>query len=199
MAMRKYGLEAFRFEVLEYCGIDELDEREIYWIHEYGSNRQGVGYNLTMGGEHPVQSIPQEELDEITDLLVNHPELTQQDIADRVGKCRTIIQRINLGVTWYRDWLTYPLRPKHCRYADKAKTEERHRMNPPKWLCSTCKVCGGMCSKNSEYCRKCSNELKAERMGIKKPDKDTLWNEVKGQTLGAVADKYRVTDSAIRK
>lgn len=32
MAIRKYGLENFSFSILEECKLEELKEREIYWI-----------------------------------------------------------------------------------------------------------------------------------------------------------------------
>ena len=38
----------FRFEILEECGRDELNEREIYWIAYFDSFRNG--YNLCEGG-----------------------------------------------------------------------------------------------------------------------------------------------------
>lgn len=54
-AMIKYGIENFRYEVLEYCSEDELNELEIYWIDYYLTqhNRKdgrGYGYNFTKGG-----------------------------------------------------------------------------------------------------------------------------------------------------
>lgn len=47
-AINKYGLENFSFVVLEECNIEELDEREIYWISYYNSYYNG--YNCTKGG-----------------------------------------------------------------------------------------------------------------------------------------------------
>lgn len=46
--MEKYGLENFSFEVIEECSIDELDDKEIYWIKQYNSFENG--YNMTLGG-----------------------------------------------------------------------------------------------------------------------------------------------------
>ena len=34
-AFRKYGIENFTFEIVEQCGIEQLDERERYWINYY--------------------------------------------------------------------------------------------------------------------------------------------------------------------
>ena len=52
-AMRKYGVENFSFEVVEECSIEELDEKEIYYIEEYNSYihaENSNGYNMTLGG-----------------------------------------------------------------------------------------------------------------------------------------------------
>lgn len=48
-AMRKYGMDRFHIELVEECSDEALDEREVYWIEQYGSF--GKGYNATMGGE----------------------------------------------------------------------------------------------------------------------------------------------------
>jgi group I intron endonuclease len=48
-AFKKYGISAFKFEVIEECSIEELNEREIYWITQYDSFNNG--YNMTLGGE----------------------------------------------------------------------------------------------------------------------------------------------------
>lgn len=47
-AWNKYGEDNFVFEVIEECSIDELDEKEIFYIQEYDSHANG--YNNTDGG-----------------------------------------------------------------------------------------------------------------------------------------------------
>ena len=49
IAIQKYGVENFIFEVLEECSIDELDEKEKYYINLYNTYR-GNGYNCNEGG-----------------------------------------------------------------------------------------------------------------------------------------------------
>lgn len=48
-AFKKYGIGAFSFEVIEECTIEELNEREIYWIAHFDSFNNG--YNMALGGE----------------------------------------------------------------------------------------------------------------------------------------------------
>lgn len=55
-AMRKYGVENFKYEVLEELGKDAneklLDDREKHFIKEYNTFiGNGRGYNLTLGGD----------------------------------------------------------------------------------------------------------------------------------------------------
>ena len=49
MAFAKYGSDAFTFEILEECALNQLDEREIYWIAYYNTYK-GFGYNCNPGG-----------------------------------------------------------------------------------------------------------------------------------------------------
>lgn len=48
-AIRKYGKENFSFDILEICNIEELNQKEQYWITYYNSKR--LGYNESDGGE----------------------------------------------------------------------------------------------------------------------------------------------------
>lgn len=52
-AMNKYGIHNFSWKVLEECTPEELDEREIFYIHKYRSYvgfKDCNGYNSTLGG-----------------------------------------------------------------------------------------------------------------------------------------------------
>lgn len=49
-AIRKYGKNNFKKEILCVCGSErELNQKEIFWINETGAF--GAGYNMTAGGE----------------------------------------------------------------------------------------------------------------------------------------------------
>lgn len=48
-AINKYGVENFSIEQIEECIIDELSDREIYWINVF--NTYHNGYNATYGGD----------------------------------------------------------------------------------------------------------------------------------------------------
>ena len=48
-AIRKYGRDNFKFEIIENCSPEELDEKEIYYIKVYNTIIPN-GYNVTYGG-----------------------------------------------------------------------------------------------------------------------------------------------------
>lgn len=60
-AIRKYGPNNFSYEILENCGLSELDQKEIYYISFYESMEKNKGYNLTRGGEGGVCFNPEIE------------------------------------------------------------------------------------------------------------------------------------------
>lgn len=49
-AIRKYGWENFKVEIIEECTVEQLNERERFWIRELNS-KTPIGYNLTDGGK----------------------------------------------------------------------------------------------------------------------------------------------------
>lgn len=49
MAINKYGIENFTFEIIEECSEEQLNNRERYWIAYYDTYHNG--YNRTVGGE----------------------------------------------------------------------------------------------------------------------------------------------------
>jgi group I intron endonuclease len=51
-AIRKYGVENFINEIIEYCADEKiLCEREIFWIEYFNSRNRDIGYNITKGGD----------------------------------------------------------------------------------------------------------------------------------------------------
>lgn len=48
MAFNKYGINNFKFEVIQECSLEELDDLEIKYIELYDSYKKG--YNMTLGG-----------------------------------------------------------------------------------------------------------------------------------------------------
>lgn len=107
-AMRKYGLENFKFSILEECEVNELADREDYWIAYYNSYVPN-GYNINQAETHWTnRAVPQrvldimEEIENGTDKLIN--------IAKKYGVHRSTIDAINYGNSWKLEGKIYPLR-----------------------------------------------------------------------------------------
>ncbi len=62
-AMRAHGIDNFKFEIIEECVPEKLNEREVYWIAYYDSFNKEKGYNMTPGGTEPIKVNPQELYD----------------------------------------------------------------------------------------------------------------------------------------
>ena len=61
-AIKKYGMENFKTEILEFCKtIEEMNEREIYWIKKLNCKFPN-GYNLADGGKDSAGYITTPEL-----------------------------------------------------------------------------------------------------------------------------------------
>lgn len=51
-ALKKYGVDSFSCEILEWCETQSLaNSRERFWIAYYNAKDRSVGYNITDGGE----------------------------------------------------------------------------------------------------------------------------------------------------
>lgn len=49
-AYNTYGCDNFKFYIIEECGVDQLDERERYYISLYNTDNRDCGYNIEPGG-----------------------------------------------------------------------------------------------------------------------------------------------------
>ena len=116
-AIRKYGVESFLFEIIEECSINELNEKEIYWIAYYNTYLNPEHYNMTPGGDGYTCGsgeqaagckITQEECNIIKEKLKEG--LKAQDIIQLVPNATPgIISSINHGHSWFDANETYPL------------------------------------------------------------------------------------------
>lgn len=74
--IEELGVDKFSFEIIEECSIEELDEKEIYWINYYDS--YNTGYNQTAGGSscigksNPRALLTENDVFEIRQMYNNH-------------------------------------------------------------------------------------------------------------------------------
>jgi group I intron endonuclease len=56
-SFNKYGFETFKFEIIDTAkSLEELNEKEIYYINKYDTTNKEVGYNIELGGKNCIAS-----------------------------------------------------------------------------------------------------------------------------------------------
>ena len=155
-AFRKYGLENFTFEIIEECCINQLNEKERYYIQYYNSVCPN-GYNQTLGGYSSVsQKLQLDQIEDITHLLQT-TKLTNIEIAKFYGVSENTICGINTGYYWRRDNIDYPIRK-------NSKAKVNH-----------CIDCGAEISINAKRCLEC--DAKSKQV-INRPNPKQLAQEI---------------------
>lgn len=173
-AIRKYGIENFQFSIIEKCSIEELNQKERYWISFYDSFFNG--YNLTLGGDGSGNSLNKDKIIGIIKDLET-TSLIQKDIANKWNISEEMVQGINTGRYWKHD-RKYPIREKKA-----AKI-------------SYCIDCGKQINNKAIRCVDCYRKIsrKAER-----PTRDELKNMIRKESFTTIGKRYQVSDNAIRK
>lgn len=175
---RKHGLENFSFEILEECKVDELNNREVYWIKHYSSFLETSGYNVTLGGSSSSGvKLNIELVEDISNLLLN-TDLLNREIAIKYDVSENTIVGINTGYYWKRD-IDYPIRK-------RKKDKENY-----------CVDCGTVISIQGTRCKSCAG--KQHRLVKERPDAETLLELVALHGFSAVGRMYGVSDNAVKK
>jgi len=114
-AFKKYGIDNFKFEVIDYGA--NYNELEIYYIKYY--NSINYGYNISSGGENPPikqgenssnAKHTQIEIDRLKDDLKNTDKSFEDLAIEYKYKNKCTVQRINSGESWRDDDIEYPIR-----------------------------------------------------------------------------------------
>lgn len=176
----KYGKENFTFEILEECLIEELDNKEIFYISLYDTYFNG--YNETTGGQglekgfNTCLKISKEDLLKIYDLLQN-TSTPQKEIAQQFNVGEDVISTINHGKSRRLPNYSYPLRVNY----------EEH------FCCD--------CGKKLKYytsirCDKCN---KIQQRVVERPDREKLKDLIRNQSFVQIGKLFGVSDNTIRR
>lgn len=172
-----YGLDNFDFSIIEECKVEELDEREKFWIKHYDSYVNG--YNQTFGGsgKSSIVKISNEDLIIIISLL-KESDITQRMIAEMFDIGEDTISEINNGKTRIQENISYPIRITSHKYY--------------------CEVCGKERDGNSksQLCKECYTKTTRT---IKRPEPLDLAKEILENGFEAIGRKYGVSGNAIKK
>ena len=177
-AIRKYGIENFKFEVIEECSIEELNKKEIYWIEYYDSFFHG--YNQTLGGDNTSVVNKEKIIGIISDL--ENTQMFHKDIAKKWGISIEMVQGINTGRYWKQN-REYPIqKPKENKYPTH----------------NYCIDCGKEIFRTSTRCVDCE----AKRRSANHQDKVTreeLKQLIRTTPFTTIGKNYGVSDNAVRK
>ena len=182
--LREFGKENFSFEILEECNIEELDEREKYWIKYYDSFHNG--YNQTIGGEgiHKISSeILKNIRKDLSENILDYSELSEKYLLNI-----NTLYRINSGRMYFDPTIIYPLRKNIQNNSISAK-------NNPNGICQKC---GKSISEYACYCKECYAILNRK---VERPSKEKLENylySIRGN-FSKAGREFGVSDNAIRK
>lgn len=182
-AMRKYGKENFTFEILEECSIEQLNEKELFWIKELAPT-----YNQTTGGDYQIvpQKLTYEQVEEIQQTLIQDTqgEVSHKRLADVYGVSKDTIRDINVGRTWRKDNLTYPLH--YSKY-------DADNPNKIKYFCCDC---GIEISKGATRCLECENKRRKKDKPVTREELKRLIRSISFLQIGK---QFEVSDNTIRK
>lgn len=119
-AIKKYGIDNFKFECLKELKCDtlqelskQLDEWEIFYISHYKSNNKSFGYNLTKGGTNTYkqstkqQSIRVYQYDKYGNFVASYPSVSKagaQFCSNGCGSILRVLDKNSLSYGFY--WCT---------------------------------------------------------------------------------------------
>lgn len=182
-AFRKYGLNNFQFEVIEETAIDELNSKEIKWIEFYQPE-----YNQTIGGNYCIvpQKLTEKQANEIQEILLDSErtgiDVSHTDLAKLYQVHISTIQSINVGRSWIREDLVYPLH--NSKYSIPT-------------IQNYCIDCGKEIFKSSTRCVACENARR--RKNSNEISRDALKNLIRNKTFTEIGKQFNVSDNAVKK
>ena len=199
-AIRKYGIDNFRFDVLEECTESELNNKEKYYILEFQTLVPN-GYNQDEGGTSCPHYVKLS--DDLVDAIIQRLK-TSVDNSDVIGNDFGVtgrtIRSINAGEYCRKDTEKYPIRP-HLYSVDRIQesvdtnADEYKIEHIIKESVHYCKECGVVVATKNSYCVSCGqkSQRKADR-----PDKLELARLVSEHGFTNVGRCFGVSDNTIK-
>ena len=190
-AIRKYGIDNFDFSILEECKVEELNDKEVYWIKQYNSFFNG--YNQTIGGNQGKSFSNKEQIVGIIHDLET-TDMLHKEIADKWGLSVEIVQGINTGRYWkHRE--NYPIQRPHPTFKKNGKIIKHINKPDGTWFCVDC---GKPISRGSKRCNSCENKRRAQKREIE-INREDLKNKIRIQSFTSIAKEYKVTHTTISR
>lgn len=180
-AIKKYGKENFSFQILEECSIEELDEKEIYYINKFNCITPN-GYNIKdyMDSKETTYTFYDKETFYQIVFDIKENLLSFQEISEKYSVSKRLIYYINNGEVHQLLNEKYPLR----EVQDFSK--KKHY----------CIDCGKEISKGAKRCKDCAT--KNQRV-VERPTREMLKNLIRIKSFVELGKQYGVSDNAVKK
>lgn len=187
-AISKYGVENFRFEILELCIKEELNTKEKYWVSVYNSYKNG--YNSTTGGDAPDEFAFSKLTKDTVKILLQELKaniIPMVDLAKKYSVAESTIRGVNTGNTWVVEGIEYPIRKGNTAYTKSIELPAKH-----------CKKCNKNISKytTSSMCKSCLSVTTRKCVWPSKIDLIAGMLKLSQVELGKI---YNVSDTTIKK
>lgn len=141
-AIKKYGKECFSVELIENCDVEKLDEREEYYIKQYGTLYPD-GYNLTKGGKNRYNHNAKNKKIILNDKLITkrgrefgykHSEETKIKMSLRINKFCKSEKIINQRKTEYASTMSKSIKKHYDEFKIKKLSELELDNNYEKYI-----------------------------------------------------------------
>lgn len=108
--MRKYGEDEYKLHILEdNVPLEELNNKEIYYINLYDTYHNGYNQNAGGGINDNFYIYTEEKIEDAIDLLANS-NLSFPQISETTGLSITHLYNLNYGLRRRKENIIYPLR-----------------------------------------------------------------------------------------
>ena len=141
-SMRKYGLDKFNIKVLEECPIDNLDEKETYWINEHNSYSKGYNQTTGAGGQYKISEDVKDRISETMSGVEKTPEHIANSKKNRKPPFKSVIvngvyfQSVSAAASHFNvHHSTISYISVLCRCATAAQQQQEHSMGKGGCLC----------------------------------------------------------------
>lgn len=180
-AIQKEGKNNFIFSILEECSLNELDEKEQYYIKKYNSLIPN-GYNKTSGGKSFNQNFVKYSPQTLQAIIkdIKESDLSFQEISNKYSLDLSMIYYLNRGDYHTIENESYPLR----------QVKDLSKKN---WYCVDC---GKEVTRGSVRCSICDHK---RQRTCERPSREVLKDMIRNETFVKIGKMYNVTDNTIRK
>lgn len=126
---RAYNLDpnAFKFEVLEYCDVEDLNEKEVFYIAKYKTMDMAYGYNLCEGGKSSTGRVCTEETKEKISKKKKGYKCKKEDIEKRKRSLKEHIANDPEFAKYHHDYCAKGAKGKPSWNKGRPCSEEKKR------------------------------------------------------------------------